>query len=44
MVYVCVWLGGGKGEGMKFTNPEDELDWEEEQKVEDYKLQHIYTV
>ena len=31
---VCVWLGRGKGEGMKFTNPEDELDWEEEQKVE----------
>ena len=26
-------LGEGKGEGMKFTNPEDELDWEEEQKV-----------
>ena len=25
--------GYGKKEGMKFTNPEEELDWEEEQKV-----------
>ena len=35
---ICMCLGEGKGEGMKFTNPEDELDWEEEQKVEEYLL------
>ena len=26
-------LGEGKTEGMKFSNAEEELDWEEEQKV-----------
>jgi len=25
--------GDGKDEGLKFTNPEDEVNWEEEQKV-----------
>ena len=33
-------LGDGKNEGMKFTNPEEELDWAEEQKVKQYVQQY----
>lgn len=35
--------GDGKDESLKFTNPEDEVNWEEEQKVCNYKQLTYYV-